>query len=152
MNPDQTRYWLVVYETNHPKKTVAVYAADAADLDIFSAINPSQENSHLEPDHASHTEELLHEGGLWDMAQRTNVFFSQSELDYLTQGILRRMVLLTPDESRGFATVHAIPVKEAPPAGERVCERYGIKVWRLPRPMVMKNEDPWKHSGGVLTA
>lgn len=149
MNPEQTRFWLVVYETVYPKKSIAVYAADALDLDVFSAVNPELEGGH--EDHAMDTERLLQEGGLWDMAQRSNVFFSQSELDYLTQGILRRMVLLTPDPVRGSATVHAIPVQQPPPAGERVSERYGIKVWRLPRPMVMKNEDPWKHPSGALT-
>jgi hypothetical protein len=78
------------------------------------------------------------------------VFFTQSELDYLTQGILRRMVLLTPDPDRGTATVHAIPVQEPPPAGESVSERYGIKVWRLPKPLPLKAEDSWKQSSSAL--
>jgi hypothetical protein len=148
MNPEQTRFWLVAYETVYPKNCVAYYGADASDLDVFSAINQEHEDSLDEG--ALVTESLLQEGGLWDMTQRSNMFFSQSELDYLTQGILRRVVLLTPDPDRGFATVHAIPVQEPPPAGESVSERYGIKVWRLPKPLPLKAEDPWIRNSSML--
>lgn len=148
MNLEQARFWLVVYETVYPKKCIAYYGADASDLDVFSAINREQEES-LEAG-VLDTENLLQEGALWDVAQRSNVFFSQSELDYLTQGILRRVVLLTPDPDRGTATVHAIPVQEPPAAGESVSERYGIKVWRLPKPLSLKVEDPWTRSSSDL--
>jgi hypothetical protein len=79
-------------------------------------------------------EKLLQEGGLWDMPQRSNLFSSQSELDYLTQGILRRVVVLTSDPDCGIATVQAIPVQEPPPSGGSVSEWFCIKVWRLPKP------------------
>ncbi len=148
MNPEQTRFWLVAYEMVYPKKCIAYYGADATDLDVFSAINQEHEDG-LEGE-ALDTHSLLQDGGLWDMAQRSNVFFSQSELDYLTQGILRRVVLMTPDPDRGTAMVHAIPVQEPPPAGESVSERYGIKVWRLPKPVPLKVEDPWTRSGSAL--
>jgi hypothetical protein len=148
MNPEQTRFWLVAYETVYPKKCIAYYGADASDLDVFSAINQEHEERHEEGGLDTHS--LLQEGGLWDMAQRSNVFFSQSELDYLTQGILRRVVLLTPDPDRGIATVHAIPVQAPPPAGESVSERYGIKVWRLPKPLTLKAEDPWIRNSSAL--
>jgi hypothetical protein len=149
MSLEQTRYWLVAYETVHPKNSLAIYGADAAALDVFSAVDP--EHCSRSEEHAPDNEKLLQDDGLWDMPQRPNVFFSQSELDYLTQGILRRMVLLTPDKDRGSAKIHAIPAKEPPPAGEMVSERYGIKVWRLPKPMLIKNEDPWKHPSGALS-